>query len=72
MTNLINLIHVSFQGFVHEWLRGNMPSFVNLAIAMHFMSVARASYFRKLKKKNVQNNSGTWGAVLLYEIYKFN
>ncbi|KFM82041.1 Estradiol 17-beta-dehydrogenase 12, partial [Stegodyphus mimosarum] len=35
------------RGFFHEWLKANMPTFVNMAIALHYMTKSRKSYFRR-------------------------
>ncbi|XP_035218606.1 very-long-chain 3-oxoacyl-CoA reductase-like isoform X2 [Stegodyphus dumicola] len=40
------------RGFFHEWLKANMPTFVNMAIALHYMTKSRKNYFRRLQKKD--------------------
>ncbi|GFQ92467.1 very-long-chain 3-oxoacyl-CoA reductase [Trichonephila clavata] len=39
------------RGFIHQWLKANMPACFNLALSLHFMTKSRESYFRKMQKK---------------------
>ncbi|GFW72046.1 very-long-chain 3-oxoacyl-CoA reductase [Trichonephila clavipes] len=39
------------RGFIHQWLKANMPACFNLALSLYFMTKSRESYFRKLQKK---------------------
>ncbi|XP_054715798.1 very-long-chain 3-oxoacyl-CoA reductase-like [Uloborus diversus] len=43
------------RGFVHEWLKANMPTRVNMAIAMYYMRKNRESYFKRLQKRRNQD-----------------
>ncbi|GFY52139.1 very-long-chain 3-oxoacyl-CoA reductase [Trichonephila inaurata madagascariensis] len=39
------------RGFIHQWLKANMPACFNLALSLYFMTKSRESYFRKMQKK---------------------
>ncbi|GFU38017.1 very-long-chain 3-oxoacyl-CoA reductase-A [Nephila pilipes] len=39
------------RGFVHQWLKANMPACFNLSLSLYFMKKSRESYFRRMQKK---------------------
>ncbi|GIX85020.1 very-long-chain 3-oxoacyl-CoA reductase [Caerostris darwini] len=42
------------RGFVHQWLKANMPASFNLALSIHFMKKGKTKYFRRLQRKQME------------------